>query len=85
MDKRLFFLSVLLIKDKIFASLMTSCLQYLSIYLFHNISLSISLTVAAGHAAVPLSAGAGHGVPALHLRLLVTAVPEVATVTRAHW
>ena len=39
MDKRLFFLSVLLIEDKIFASLMTSRLQYLSIYLFHNISL----------------------------------------------
>ena len=41
MDKRLFFLSLLLIEDMIFASLMTSRRQCLSIYLFHNISLSI--------------------------------------------
>ena len=45
MDKRLFFLSLLLIEDMIFASLMTSRRQCLSIYLFHNISLSISIYI----------------------------------------
>ena len=53
-----------------------SRLQYLSIYLFHNIHLSISLTVAAGHAAVPLSAGAGHGVPPAEAAVAVPSVRQ---------